>query len=143
MEDGVRLPQTVNISRHDAAIRRNGIRNAIGRLERMIPSALLRDAFLHDGFCPSKLGFLAIFLGGGVLHKPDVDTALRDGGDWDGLAVVRRKRDILHIIENMGTELCSLLKIDKQEVPLSYWKVGIRNPSEWYISTRFTCPTKR
>jgi hypothetical protein len=109
----------------------------------MIPPALLRDAYLHDGFCPSKLGFLAILLGGGVLHKPDVDTALRDGGDWDGLGVVRRKGDISHLVGNMGTELSSLLKIDKQEVPLSYWKVGSRNPQECYLSIRFTCPTKQ
>lgn len=89
----------------------------------MIPPELLRDAFLHPGVCPSELGFLSIFLGGGVLHKPDVNTALHDGSDWDGLAVVRRKRDILHIMRNMASELSSLFKMDTQEVPLYCWQV--------------------
>ncbi|KAK2763740.1 hypothetical protein FQN54_009356 [Arachnomyces sp. PD_36] len=109
----------------------------------MIPSEALSDAFLHPGICPSQLGILSIFLGGGVLHKPDVDSALRDGNDWDGLAVVRRKRDILHIMKNMAAELSSLFNIDKLEVPWGCWKDAFNShvDGEWDV-VRFSGFTK-
>jgi len=67
------------------------------------------------------LGFLCISLGGSLVHD-QLETKYpqhpNDHTDWDGFEVVEKKEDIIRLVNEHKSELCTLLRIEKEECPL-------------------------
>jgi len=67
------------------------------------------------------LGFLCISLGGSLVHNqleikhPQHPNNLTD---WDGFGVVEKKEDIIRLVNEHKSELCTLLRIEKEECSL-------------------------
>lgn len=68
-----------------------------------------------------RLGFLCISLGGSLVHD-QLETKYpqhpNDHTDWDGFGVVEKKEDIIRLVNEHKSELCTLLRIEKEECPL-------------------------
>lgn len=80
----------------------------------------LRDWFLDLSVDVRALGFLCISLGGSLVYgQLDIGNPQEMGDltDWDGFAIVERKEDIVRLVNESRSELCNLLRIEKEECP--------------------------
>ena len=78
----------------------------------------LRDWFLDFSIDARRLGFLCISLGGSLVYNQLEIECLRMPSnliDWDGFGIVERKEDIIRLINYNKSELCALLRIEKEE----------------------------
>jgi len=80
----------------------------------------LQGWFLDFSVDVRGLGFICISLGGSVVYDqleikyPQNPSNLTD---WDGFGIVEKKEDIIRLVNEYKSELCTLLRIEKEEFP--------------------------
>ena len=80
----------------------------------------LQGWFLDFSIDIRVLGFLCISLGGSVVYDQlDIKYPQHPDNltDWDGFGIVERKEDIIRLVNEYRSELCALLRIEKEECP--------------------------
>ncbi len=80
----------------------------------------LHDWYLDSSIDARALGFLCISLGGSLVYGQQDDINPQEIGnltDWDGFGIVNTREDIITLINDFKTQLCALLRIEKEECP--------------------------
>ena len=84
----------------------------------MAPPSLPKDLFLSTNDLADYLDIECILLGGSAIYSSMADadntTAFKD---WDGVIIVRRKRDIATLVNRNRGSLCSVLALVEEEYP--------------------------
>ena len=92
----------------------------------MIPTHILQHEYLNLDYSitPAQLGFRCIFLGGSAAHRSSVEEVTLSGSDWDGLAIVSAREDLVNLLTVNKKKLLRLLKVDYIAGSDESWKVS-------------------
>ena len=83
-------------------------------------SLRVREEYLDLSINARALGFLCLNIGGSIVFGASniADLAhIKADTDWDGFGVVETQADIIRLINNSRSELCKLLRMEREEFP--------------------------
>jgi len=75
----------------------------------------LRNRYFQPEEDPFTLRFVSIFLGGSVINRYGLAQIVHQGSDWDGLGMMRTKKDILALLRDRWANFGALLGVDKED----------------------------
>ena len=90
---------------------------AVPRPRLAMPVDQLGEAYLDTSIDRQALGFLSISLGGSTVKQKTgaIPPNVENHTDWDGFGILETKDSIVRLVTDFRAELCSMLRIEKEE----------------------------